>query len=118
MKMSRIWAVIGCLPAVALAETEILLDQELNGLDVRTWIVESEQVPDVLTPENYQRLRLTNNHESTVHCTLEPEPAEDSWTFFPEATLRTGEEVELRIGGDYSTETIRAKLVCEDTELL
>lgn len=119
MKLFHICAVIGCLPAIALADSpEILLDAELNGLDIRTWIVEPEEVANALTPENLKRVRLTNNHDSTVRCSLEPEPAEDSWTFFPDATLRPGEEVELRVGGDYSTEVIRAKLICEDTDLL
>jgi hypothetical protein len=111
-------AVIGCLPLVALGSAQVLLDQELNGLDIRTWVVDSEEASAAVTPENRKRLRLTNNHSSSVKCSIEPEPAEDSWTFFPEATIRPGEEVELPIGGDYSTETIRVKLRCEDQDLL
>lgn len=117
MKLRYVCALIGCLPLVAFGSPQVQLDQELNGLDIRTWVIEPEQA-SALTPENFKRLRLTNNHSSTVHCTMEPEPAEDSWTFFPEATLRPGEEVELRIGGDYTTEIIRVKLVCEDSDLL
>ncbi len=117
MKLSHLCAVIGCLPAVALAAPDVMLDEELNGLDIRTWVLDSAEA-SAATPENFKRLQLTNNHSSTVHCTLAPEPAEDSWTFFPEATIRPGEKVDLRIGGDYSTEIIRAKLICEDSDLL
>lgn len=118
MKLFRACAVIGCLPAIAFASPEIVLDKELNGLDIRTWIVEPEEAASALTPENLKRVRLTNNHDSTVRCSLEPEPAENSWTFFLNATILSGEQVELRVGGDYSTEIIRVKLICEDTELL
>lgn len=118
MKRAYLCALIACLPGPALAAADIMLDEELNGLDIRTWVIEPEQAADAITPDNLKRLRLTNNHDSTVRCTLAPEPAEDSWTFFPETTLRPGEEAELRIGGDYTTEIIRAKLVCDDTDLL
>lgn len=118
MKLSHLCALVACLPGLVFAAADVMLDEELNGLDIRTWVIESEKAADALTPDNYKRLRLTNNHDSAVTCTLEPEPAEDSWTFFPEATLSPGEEAELRIGGNYESDIIRAKLVCEDTELL
>lgn len=118
MKLVHLCAVIGCLPMVALGSAQVLLDQELNGLDIRTWVIEAEEASATFTPENRKRLRLTNNHSSTVKCSIEPEPAEDAWTFFPEATIPPGEEVELLIGGDYTTETIRVKLVCDDQDLL
>jgi hypothetical protein len=118
MKLIRSIALVGCLPAVAMALPDVMLDAELNGLDIRTWVEEAAAEPDALSPENFHHVRLTNNHDSTVHCTMEPEPAEDAWTFFPEATIKPGEEVLLPVGGDYTTDIIRAKLICEDTELL
>jgi hypothetical protein len=33
-------------------------------------------------------------------------------------TGRPGEKVERPIGGDYSTDTIRVKLICEDQDVL
>lgn len=118
MKLRYVCAVIGCLPAVALGSPEILLDKNLNGLDIRTWVVEPEEASGSINPDNLKHLRLTNNHSSAVHCSLRPEPAEDSWTFFPDANIQPGAKAELPIGGDYSTETIRVKLTCEDNDLL
>ncbi|QIB51809.1 hypothetical protein [Pseudomonas sp. OIL-1] len=118
MKLTYVCAVIGCLPAVALGSPEILLDKELNELDIRAWVIEPQETSAPATSDNLKHLRLTNNHSSAVQCSLRPEPAEDSWTFFPDATIQPGEDAELPIGGDYSTETIRVKLICDDEDLL
>ncbi|MBQ0743564.1 MAG: hypothetical protein KBT85_09730 [Pseudomonas sp.] len=118
MKLALACAVIACMPAVALAAPQVLLDSELNELDIRTLVIDPEDSTGPASADNPKHLRLTNNHSSAVECSLRPEPAEQAWTFFPDATIQPGEQAELRIGGDYSTETIRVKLVCEDKELL
>ncbi|HDZ58390.1 MAG TPA: hypothetical protein ENI17_05115 [Pseudomonas xinjiangensis] len=105
------------LPAIALAAADVLLDRELNGLDIATRVTgpgDRGHPAAVPGTDQTKTVHISNNSEVTVTCDLSPEPAETAWPDFPEATIIAGGSATLDVGGDYSTETIRAKLVCTE----
>lgn len=103
---------IACLPVLAMAADDLLMDKQLDGLKVDSTLEGGGDSGGQNAGGSVQALKLTNNDSVAVVCRLKPGPAEATDTESPPAVMAPGESATLRVEGKYTGAPLKATLVC------
>ncbi|MDB6144676.1 MAG: hypothetical protein JWP80_3720 [Pseudomonas sp.] len=105
-------SVIACLPVLAMAADDMLMDKQLNGLQIDSELQGGSDSGGQNAGGTVQLLKLTNRDTVTAVCSLKPGPAESNDAESPPAVMAPGETATLRVEGKYTGAPLKAVLLC------